>query len=114
MLEEDLGALPYGQRLAALARHHVGLWDAVASATRTGSLDAAIRDVAANPLGDLAASLPHLRAVACNGQASHRIASRELAAFALPVIALPSSSPAYAAMPWAEKRARWLELRKFL
>ncbi len=114
VLEEDLAALPYDERLTTLARHHVGLWDAVASASRTGSLDTAIRKVQANPLADLAARLPHLQAVACNGQASHRIAARELAASGLPVIALPSSSPAHAAMAYAEKRARWLELRRFL
>lgn len=114
VLEEDLPAQPYDQRLAALARRHIGLWDAVASATRKGSLDAAIREVAANPLADLTAGLPNLKAVACNGQAAHRIAARALVASGIPVIALPSSSPAYAAMPWAEKRARWLELRRFL
>ncbi|MXO72925.1 DNA-deoxyinosine glycosylase [Alteraurantiacibacter buctensis] len=114
VLGEDLPALPYQERLTALARRHVGLWDAVASASRKGSLDAAIRAVEANPLADLAARLPHLNAVACNGQASHRIATRPLATSGLPVIALPSSSPAHAAMPFAEKRSRWLELRRFL
>lgn len=111
---EDLAALPYEDRLAALHRHHIGLWDAVANATRHGSLDTAIRDVVANPLADLASTLPQLRTVACNGKASHRIAARELATTGLLVIALPSSSPAHATLPCTEKRSRWLELRKFL
>ncbi len=114
VIGEDLPVLPYEERLAALARHHIGLWDAVATARREGSLDAAIRDAVVNPLVELAARLPVLKAVACNGQTSARIATRGLAATSLPVIALPSSSPAHAAMPLAEKRRHWLELRKFL
>jgi TDG/mug DNA glycosylase family protein len=114
VLGEDLATLPYDQRLAALARRHIGLWDAVASAKRHGSLDTAIREHVANPLANLAASLPHLKAVACNGQKAAQIAARELASNGLPVIALPSSSPAHAAMPLAEKQRHWGELRRFL
>lgn len=114
MLGEDLVTLPYDQRLTVLEIRHIGLWDAVASALRPGSLDTAIRDHVANPLADLAASLPHLQAVACNGQKAAQIAAPELAGSGVPVIALPSSSPAHAAMPLAEKQRRWDELRRFL
>ena len=40
----DLAPLDYDQRLAALLEARIGLWDVVASATRPGSSDAAIRD----------------------------------------------------------------------
>ena len=40
----EIAALPYPDRLAALAAAGVGLWDVVASAERPGSADAAIRD----------------------------------------------------------------------
>jgi len=114
VLDEDLAAPPYARRLAALARHRVGLWDAVASASRKGSLDAAIRGAVPNPLADIVTRLPDLQAVACNGQTATRIATRELANTGLPVIPLPSSSPAHAAMTMAQKRQHWLELRRFL
>ena len=42
----------------------IGLWDTIASARRTGSLDAAIREAEHAPLADLVATLPALRAVA--------------------------------------------------
>src|SRR5690606_13649064 len=58
----DLEPLDYEQRLAALLQARVGLWDTVASARRAGSLDTAIREAEPNPLADLAASLPELRA----------------------------------------------------
>ena len=114
VLQTDLASLPYEARLGLLAERRVGLWDAVASALREGSLDGAIRGPIANPLADLVRRLPHLKAVASNGKKAAQIATRELAAASVPVITLPSSSPAYAAMPMAEKQLRWQELRRFL
>src|SRR6188768_1018436 len=59
----ELEPLAYEERLEALLTAKVGLWDTVASAHRTGSLDAAIREAEHNPLVELVASLPELRAV---------------------------------------------------
>src|SRR3982751_1972291 len=39
---EELHALPYEVRLDRLAERGIGLWDVIASASRTGSLDQAI------------------------------------------------------------------------
>jgi hypoxanthine-DNA glycosylase len=109
-----LEPLDYEQRLAALLAAKVGLWDTVASARRTGSLDAAIRAAEPNPLADLAASLPELRAVGFNGQASARIGMPQLAGTGLALIPLPSSSPANAAIPLADKEKLWSRLGEFL
>lgn len=114
----DLPALDYDDRLGALLAAGVGLWDTVASARRSGSLDSAIREAEHAPLAGLLAALPALRAVAFNGGTSARIGRRLLAnsaAAGLPrLVDLPSSSPAYAAMPFAEKRERWRILEEFL
>lgn len=107
-------ALDYEQRLDTLREAGIGLWDTIASARRKGSLDAAIREAQHAALADLVATLPKLRAAAFNGGTSARIGRRLLAGMPLALIDLPSSSPAYAAMPFAEKRARWLELQEFL
>ena len=111
---EDLPALGYDARLDVLRAAGIGLWDTIASATRTGSLDAAIRDAQHAQLADLVTTLPHLRAVAFNGGTSARIGRTLLAGSPLALIDLPSSSPAYAAMPFAEKRRRWHQLQQFL
>ena len=111
MIGVDLAALDYAARLAALRAAHIGLWDTIASATRPGSLDAAIRDAELAPLAQLAASLPELRGVGFNGATSARIGRRALIGSSLALIDLPSSSPAYAAMSFAAKRERWLGLR---
>ena len=110
----ELEPLDYAERLEALLAAKVGLWDTVASARRTGSLDGAIREAEPNPLAELAASLPELRAVGFNGKTSARIGMPQLAHTGLALVPLPSSSPAHAAMPLAEKEKLWGRLREFL
>ena len=110
----DLVTLPYPDRLGALKAAGVGLWDVIASATRPGSLDTAIRDVEAADLNRLIETLPALRAIAFNGGTAARIGRRGLVLRAgLALIDLPSSSPAYT-RPLPEKAAAWSVLATFL
>ncbi|MEO5972579.1 MAG: DNA-deoxyinosine glycosylase [Sphingomicrobium sp.] len=108
-LGEPLGALDYDARLARLAARGVGLWDTVATAVRPGSLDGAMREIAANPLRELIASLLRLRCIAFNGGTAARIGRRALGATSLHLIDLPSSSPAFT-RPLADKAAAWARL----
>jgi hypoxanthine-DNA glycosylase len=111
---EDLPTLDYDARRSVLLAAGIGLWDTIASALRSGSLDAAIREAEHAPLAELIATLPKLRAVAFNGATAARIGRKLLADTPIRLVDLPSSSPAYAAMSFAEKRKRWLALREFL
>lgn len=111
----ELGTLDYEARLAALLAAHVGIWDTVAAAVRPGSLDADIRLHAASDLGSLAGRLPGLRAIAFNGATAARIGRRELGPRDdLALIDLPSSSPAYASLPYDRKAVAWRALSAFL
>ena len=94
VVDEDLIALDYDARLARLLAKRVGLWDVVASAQRVGSTDAAMREISANDLGSLVATLPDLRAIGFNGGASYKHGLRQLgpAAARYAILALPSSS----------------------
>jgi hypoxanthine-DNA glycosylase len=112
VLDQPVAKLSYEQRLTALLRRGVGLWDTVATARRRGSLDGAMRNVEANPLGELVATLPRLEAVAFNGGTAARIGRRALEGVGVVLIDLPSSSPAYT-LPLAEKAQRWAVLRPF-
>ena len=115
VIGRDLVPLAYEDRLEALLDAKVGLWDTVAAATRTGSLDSAIRLHEASDLAALVATLPELRAIGFNGAASARIGRRRLgAAPGLALIDLPSSSPAYASLSFEKKRAAWLALAAYL
>src|SRR3954451_1257424 len=64
---DPLQALDYDQRLAALAEHPIGLWDVIASASRRGSLDQAIREAEHNQIKHFLRDFPDLRAIAFNG-----------------------------------------------
>lgn len=111
---DDLHALDYDARIDALRRAGIGLWDVVADALRSGSLDAAIRDHRANDLLALLAGLPALRAIGFNGATAARIGRRMITAGSgLALIDLPSSSPAYT-LALAEKRPHWRQLCQFL
>lgn len=114
VIGRDLAPLDYPERLAAVQAAGIALWDTVASARRAGSLDAAIRDAEHAPLAELAGSLPDLRAVAFNGRKASAIGRPQLAHARFALVDLPSSSPAYAAMPLADKERLWATLADFL
>jgi TDG/mug DNA glycosylase family protein len=113
VLDRDLAALPYDDRLTALKAGGVGLWDVIASAERPGSLDAAIRMPEAADLRGLVTTLPKLRAVAFNGGKAARLGRAILAGPDVALIDLPSSSPAHA-RPLAEKAEAWAALKLHL
>jgi hypoxanthine-DNA glycosylase len=112
---QDLVALPYARRLEALLAAGIGLWDVVASARRTGSTDAAMRDVVEHDVTGLAATLPRLRAIAFNGGTSLRHGLKQLgpAAQRYRIVALPSSSPLHTVGVEAKRQA-WEALRTAL
>ncbi len=114
VIDRSLETGDYQRRLAMLLDAGVGLWDTVAAARRPGSLDSAIRLHAASDLRALLATLPRLRAVAFNGAMSAKIGRREMGDVRdLDLVDLPSSSPAYT-LPFEEKKARWLALRRYV
>ena len=102
-----LGSLP-GERSLAERRYYAypqnQFWRLVGS----------VIGIDLEALAELAATLPELRAVAFNGAASARIGLAALAGSELALLPLPSSSPAYAAMPLAEKRRLWAAIGEFL
>jgi hypoxanthine-DNA glycosylase len=117
LMEGVLGAplvtLAYDDRLKVLLSHGVGLWDVIAEAERPGSLDAAIRDPAANDLVALIDGLPNLRVVAFNGGTAARLGGR-LIGDRIAALALPSSSPAHAARSFEQKADAWKAIADWL
>jgi hypoxanthine-DNA glycosylase len=105
----DLAAMGDRQRLAELRRRGLGLWDVHARCRREGSLDSAIRDAQPNDLAGLVARLPRLQAIAHNGGESAR-AMRLTRTLGVPVVRLPSTSPANASWSFERKLAAWREV----
>lgn len=112
VLGTDLVSLGYDARLDALLAHHVGLWDVVAEASRTGSLDSSIRDREDNDLVRLLRRFPGIRTLGFNGGTAARLGTRALggAGAHYRIVHLPSSSPAHT-MPYAEKLVQWRQLQ---
>ena len=112
---EELHALAYEQRLERLAARRIGLWDVIASASRAGSLDQAIREAAHNRVEHLLRDFPDLSAIAFNGSTA-AAAGRKLIGQPPPhvrLIDLPSSSAANT-RSLAEKQEAWSRLAQFV
>jgi hypoxanthine-DNA glycosylase len=84
----------------------LGLWDVYAACRREGSLDTAIEDAQLNDLTGLGRRAPQLEAIAHNGGESAK-AMRHTLALGVPVLRLPSTSPANASWSFERKLAAW-------
>ena len=111
VIGEELAQMDYPMKLSRLLHHGIGLWDVVASASRSGSLDSQIRDHVGNDIAALAASLPKLEAIGFNGGTAARHGLKQLGVLAeqYRIVALPSSSPAYV-LAYEKKLAAWKAL----
>ncbi len=97
----------YTARCDMLLRHKIALWDVVHSANRKGSLDTAIKNHTPNDFNAFFHQHPHVRKILLNGGKAATLFHRHCTDSAIPTIALPSTSPAYAGMKYEEKYAIW-------
>ena len=109
VLDEDLVEIEYGARLPRLLAHGFGVWDVLGACQREGSLDAKIRAPQANDFTRLRERCPQLQKVGLNGKTAAKFAP-QFAQAGYEVVLLPSSSPAYAGMPFEEKLRLWRAL----
>ena len=114
-LGEELQPLSYDARLERLGHRRIGLWDVIASATRRGSLDQAIREAEHNRIEQLLHDFPALAAIAFNGSTAAAVGRKLIGAPppAIELIDLPSSSAANT-RPFEEKARAWAALRRFV
>ncbi|KAF1724553.1 DNA-deoxyinosine glycosylase [Pseudoxanthomonas japonensis] len=114
---------PYEARLAALQRAGIGLWDVIGECRRAGSLDSAIvrGSERPNPVAALVRGLDGLRGIALNGGTAASLFRRHVQPQLddtlrerVRIVALPSTSPAHAAMDLARLRDAWAVLRPLL
>jgi hypoxanthine-DNA glycosylase len=97
----------YAQRMDAVVRHGVALWDVVHSCRRAGSMDAKIdrKTLVVNDFGALLAANPGIQRVFVNGLTAFELFERYVQT-ALPAVRLPSSSGAMT-MSFADKLSHW-------
>lgn len=105
----------YASRSEAVKDRRIAIWDVLQACDRPGSLDADIVDSTLVP-NDFAAffdSHREIRRVFFNGAKAESVYRRCVlpqlrgAPARLPLLRLPSTSPAHAALSWARKRDAW-------
>ena len=113
-------SLPYMQRVEVLTANRIALWDVLAAAERPGSLDSSIVSASARA-NDFAAfyrNHPQVSRIYFNGRKAEELYRRFVlpglsAEFAaLRYVSMPSTSPAHAGMPFAEKLVRWKKIKE--
>ena len=97
-----------------LIRHHVAVWDVIASCEITGSSDASIRDVKANDLSPVLSSAD-IAVIFTNGGKAYELYQK----FIYPVNGiqnhkLPSTSPANAGYSLERMVETWTEIRRYI
>jgi len=109
----------YAARTSQLSEHGIALWDVLHSSVRPGSMDADIRVDSAlpNDFAGFFAAHTRIELIAFNGRKAESLFRR---CVELPVdipdvarVCLPSTSPAYAAMPFSGKLAAWREALQY-
>jgi TDG/mug DNA glycosylase family protein len=112
---EELQPRAYEDRLERLAERRIGLWDVIASASRRGSLDQAIREAEHNRIEHLLNDFPDLVVIAFNGSTAAAVGRRLIGnpPADVTLIDLPSSSAANT-KPFDEKARAWAMLGQFL
>lgn len=106
---------PYAEKLGFVLSRRIALWDVCESGERRASADATIRAEVPNRIDALLWGHPRIRSVAFNGSGARRLYDRHFARRPeLLYLALPSTSPAYTSLGFADKLARWSALRDAL
>ncbi len=114
IMNELVGACgSYAHRCEMLIRSRIALWDVLKQSVRPGSMDADIRleTAEANDFSGFFAAHRHIERICFNGKKAEQMFRR----FVEPTMtglncefeALPSTSPAYAAMSFADKLESW-------
>ena len=108
-------ALSYDERALFLTRNGIAVWDVVHSCRRAGSMDADIKEEIVNDFQSFFLEYPSIRRVVFDSLKAEQLYNRHVLpklANALEYARIPSPSPAYAKMRYAEKLAVWRQILK--
>ena len=103
----------YVMRCSQLMENRIALWDVLQSSVRPGSMDSDIQlgSAVANDFRGFLGAHEGIRLVAFNGKKAEqlygRFVSADDGADGVVRLGLPSTSPAYASMPFSGKLAAW-------
>ena len=108
VIGEPLPEMEYAERLRALLRHRLGLWDIIGKCVRPGSLDSNIRNPRHNDFARVTSIATKLRRVCFNGKTAGKMEPLFIER-GYETLVLPSSSPAYT-MRFELKLKKWRQI----
>ena len=112
----------YQIKITSLLQNQIALWDTIAACERLGSLDSKIKmqSVIPNDISKLLKNYPNCKTIFCNGTRSFELFKKYILKdlpkdFENHVFKLPSTSPAYAAKSFLQKKEIWqMHFNKYL
>lgn len=111
--------LNYDERVELIKNNNIALWDVVKRCQRDGSLDNNIikETIVYNDIEQLLIDYQSIKSILCNGNAAFTLIKKSnlLETFLdIKIYKLPSTSPAYAKLPYNEKLKEWSILKDIL
>ncbi len=101
------------ERIELLKKHHIALWDVIKSCERKNSLDSNLKNPEVNDFNEFLKKYPNIKAIFFTGRKAEGLFKRFYKDIKkLPLELLPSPSPAYAVMPFEEKKRKYEEIFK--
>lgn len=102
----------YADKVQTAHAHRIGLFDALASCVRPGSLDSNIRGETPNDFPAFFNKYPQIGMLVFNGQSSFKFYKKAFGEPKKMYCVLPSTSPAHASKTFDQKLSLWREAFK--
>jgi len=98
------------QRIWLLKQSKFALWDVVKSCKRENSSDSNLKDIKVNDLEALLKEYPNIKRVGFTSKLAQKLYNKHFKNLEIETFYLPSPSPAYAAMKYEDKVAKYKEI----
>jgi hypoxanthine-DNA glycosylase len=92
------------EKIALLKHAKIGLYDIVASCERKNSSDANLKNCIVTDIPAMLKKYPSIEKIAFTGKKAYQLYQKSYSDLPVNSVVLPSPSPAYALMPYEEKR----------
>jgi hypoxanthine-DNA glycosylase len=103
----DLINCSHEEKQSALLKNRIALYDAVCECDIEGSSDSSVKNIKPADIKTLIAGAD-IKKILCNGTLSFSLTRQNNPALAVPIIKMPSTSPANAKTAYAELERMWL------
>lgn len=105
----------YSEKIALLKESRIALWDVAGTCLRVGASDSSIRQAVPNKIPALLGRYKALHTIFINGKTAEALYRKYFSdQIQIAAYYLPSTSPANASMPYAQKLEKWRMILPYL